>query len=146
MQSKKAPFSPVFRTSRTKVQSHEFWSCYSVSSMRTLMSRRAASKPPSDVGGAGLPGLIGGRRVQFIPVMWRSALDDFVPPRMEEGEQEEEEHLDNQFGLEEIFGSNEKDSVRASNAALRFLAVLLNLPLVANIVARRKSAKLTSCQ
>ncbi|CEH15863.1 Phosphatidic acid-preferring phospholipase A1, contains DDHD domain [Ceraceosorus bombacis] len=80
-----------------------------VSSMRTLMSRRAASKPPSDVGGGGLPGLIGGRRVQFIPVMWRSALDDFQPPRQEEGD--EDEHLDNQFGLEQIFGSNEKDSI-----------------------------------
>lgn len=75
--------------------------------MRTLMQKRAAASPPSDVGGSGLASLMDGRRVQFLPVMWRATLDDFEPPPPDNEDDAAAEHLDNVFSLDEILGGKE---------------------------------------
>jgi hypothetical protein len=73
------------------------------------MAKRASAAPPSDVGGGGMASLLAGKRVQFLPVMWRATLEDFEPPRAEEDA--DGEHFDNVFQLDQIFGAGEKDSV-----------------------------------
>jgi hypothetical protein len=67
-----------------------------VTSLRVLAQKRQASAPPSDVGGGGFPVLGEGRRVQFLPVLWRATLQDFEPPASDE-QVNPEEHLTNQF-------------------------------------------------
>lgn len=73
-----------------------------VSSLRALAHKRQGSAPPSDVGGGGLPALSKGRRVQFLPVLWRATLQDFEPPTLDENAKPEE-HLDNHFSIDDIF-------------------------------------------
>lgn len=76
-----------------------------VSSLRALAHKRQAHAPPVDVGGGGMPALSKGRRVQFIPVLWRATLqdlEDFDPPNTDK-EASPEEHLGNRFSIDDIF-------------------------------------------
>lgn len=89
-------------------------------SFRTLIQKRAAAKPPTDIGGGGVPTLARGRRLQFLPVLWRTTLD-FDPTADDE---EEGEHLSNRFSLDDIAG--EKDSIPLVRTLIS--NVLLDIP------------------
>lgn len=73
-----------------------------VSSLRALAHKRRSMAAPSDVGGGGMAALSRGRRVQFIPVLWRATLNDFEPTASDE-EAKKEEHLNNKFSIDDIF-------------------------------------------
>lgn len=93
-----------------------------VSSLRSLVHKRASGAPPTDVGGGGIPALAEGRRVQFLPVMWRATLEDFEPPPLD-SEHDTEEHLNNRFSLEDIFA----DSIPLIRQLIS--GILLDIPL-----------------
>lgn len=73
-----------------------------VTNLRNLTRKRAGLAPPSDVGGKGLSELTKGRRVQMLPVMWRATLEDFEPTARD-GDAHPDEHLDNNFTIDDIF-------------------------------------------
>jgi hypothetical protein len=73
-----------------------------VSSLRTLAHKKQAAGAPLDVGGEGMKALSKGKRIQFIPILWRATLTDFQPPTTDT-DAKPEEHLDNRFSIDDIF-------------------------------------------
>ncbi|KAK0547250.1 hypothetical protein OC844_007170 [Tilletia horrida] len=92
-----------------------------VNNFRELVHKQAAAAPPATVGGGGFPQMLKGRRVQFLPVMWRAALEDFEP----EPAHEPKEELNNHFTLDEVFG--DRNSIPIVRKLIS--GVLLDIPL-----------------
>ncbi|KAL9933171.1 hypothetical protein V8E36_007889 [Tilletia maclaganii] len=92
-----------------------------VNKFRELVHKQAEAPPPSTVGGGGFAQMMGGRRVQFLPVMWRAALEDFEP----EAAHEANEELNNHFTLDEVFG--DRNSIPIVRKLIS--GVLLDIPL-----------------
>ncbi|KAE8233851.1 hypothetical protein CF326_g1114 [Tilletia indica] len=92
-----------------------------VNNFRDLVHKQAKATPPATIGGGGFSQMLDGRRIQFLPVMWRAALDDFDP----EPAHESDDELNNQFALDDVFGD------RTSIPIVRKLisGVLLDIPL-----------------
>ncbi|CAO1632985.1 unnamed protein product [Sympodiomycopsis kandeliae] len=97
-----------------------------VNSLKTLARTKSKSEPPSSIGGGGFPTLTKGKRLAFLPINWRATLNEFQPKKEFEDEDEDpEEHLDNQVGLDDIFGKS--DSIPLARSITKNL--LLDIPL-----------------
>ncbi|KAK0562158.1 hypothetical protein OC861_005461 [Tilletia horrida] len=92
-----------------------------VNSFRELVHKQAKQTPPATVGGGGFPQMLNGRRIQFLPVMWRAALEDFEP----EPAHEPDDHLDNHFKIDDVFG--DRNSIPIVRKLIS--GVLLDIPL-----------------
>lgn len=92
-----------------------------VNSFRELVHKQAKLEPPATVGGGGFAQMLDGRRIQFLPVMWRAALEDFEP----EPAHEPDDHLDNHFKLDDVFG--DRNSIPIVRKLIS--GVLLDIPL-----------------
>lgn len=96
-----------------------------VNSLRDLVRKKSKASPPSSIGGEGFPGLTRGKRLAFLPINWRATLNDFQPTKEQEEDVNEEEHLDNQVSLDDIFGRSE--SIPLARSITKNL--LLDIPL-----------------
>lgn len=97
-----------------------------VNAFRLLVQSRANLNSPNEIGGEGFPGLLDGKRVQFLPVMWRSTLEDFKPTNDQDDEDEGGEgYTKNEFELDDILG--ESDSIPLVRQLIS--GVALDIPL-----------------
>lgn len=96
-----------------------------VNSLKNLVRKKSKASAPSSIGGEGFPGLTRGKRLAFLPINWRATLNEFQPTKDKEDEANEEEHLDNQVGLDDIFGRSE--SIPLARSITKNL--LLDIPL-----------------
>ncbi|CAD6941352.1 unnamed protein product [Tilletia controversa] len=92
-----------------------------VNQFRDLVQKQAKATPPATVGGGGFSQMLDGRRIQFLPVMWRAALEDFDP----EPAHEHDDELDNHFALDDVFG--DRNSIPIVRKLIS--GVLLDIPL-----------------
>lgn len=97
-----------------------------LNAFRILVQNRSKLEPPSEIGGEGFKGILNGKRVQFIPVMWRKTLEDFKPRSSDEDDEEDDEnYTKNEFDLQDILG--ESDSIPLVRSLIE--GVLLDIPL-----------------
>jgi hypothetical protein len=98
----------------------------SVIGFQSLVRSRAKTAAPIHIGGPGFPGLAKGKRLVFLPINWRATLNDFQPTKEKEDDDvDDDEHLNNQVGLDDIFGTN--DSIPLARQVTKNL--LLDIPL-----------------
>ncbi|PWN18867.1 hypothetical protein BCV69DRAFT_284845 [Microstroma glucosiphilum] len=98
----------------------------SVIGFQSLVRSRAKTAAPIHIGGPGFAGLAKGKRLVFLPINWRATLNDFQPTKEKEDDDiDDDEHLNNQVGLDDIFGTN--DSIPLARQVTKNL--LLDIPL-----------------
>ncbi|PWN49290.1 hypothetical protein IE53DRAFT_363266 [Violaceomyces palustris] len=95
---------------------------HAVNSFRSLVQKRATSaKPPSDIGGGGIPAIADGKRVQLLPILWRASFLD-----EDETKHEDADGLDNgeRLQMDDVFGEDRIPLIKTITRD-----VLLDIPM-----------------